>query len=64
MAKSEKATGKTRIKEVEKEIEKLRGDNNTILERGQLLQQQLAQNNTQIIKLQGALEELQRQAKE
>jgi len=60
MAKSEKLVGKDRVNELTKEIKKIQEINNTLLQRGQSIQQQMAQNNTQILKLQGAIEEAQR----
>jgi hypothetical protein len=49
-----------RIKEIETEINNFRKDNESILQQGQLLNQKLAQNNTEILKRQGAVEELKR----
>ena len=46
------------IKNKKDEISKLQGKTQAILQEGQKLQQQIAQNNTEILKLQGGVEAL------
>ena len=58
-----KKNRKDRIKEIDMEILKLKGANDQIITGAQLEQQKLAKNNTEIIRLQGGKEELERQIK-
>lgn len=50
-----------RIRTLEETITKLRRDNEGLIRQGQTLQQKVAQNNTEIIKTQGGIEELRKQ---
>lgn len=54
-------TLRDRVKELEKQVSIKRGENDSIMRQGQALQQKIAVNNTEILKLQGAIEELKRQ---
>ena len=58
-----KKNRKDRIKEIDMQILKLKGANDQIIAGAQLEQQKLAKNNTEIIRLQGGKEELERQVK-
>jgi len=49
-----------RIKELENRITVLRSANDKIIREAQIAQQEIAQNNTAIIKLQGGIEELEK----
>ena len=49
-----------RIKELKGEMEGFQKSNNDILAQGQKFQQQIQANNTEIIKRQGAIEELEK----
>ena len=49
-----------RVKDLENEIMGLKKNNDEIMVQGQILQQKIAQNNTEILKKQGAIEELKR----
>lgn len=62
--KSEKQGVKSRIGEVKAEIVKLKGANDELLRQGQELQQKLANNNTEILRFEGGLAELERQLKD
>ena len=46
------------IKEKKDKIDLINGKNQAIMQEGQKLQQQIAQNNTEILKLQGGIEAL------
>ena len=50
-----------RISELRKNETQLKNKNEVILLEARKLQQQLAQNNTEILKIQGAIEELEKQ---
>ena len=58
---------KARIKELEKEIEKLKGATEELFAQGKKqaeeLNQKIAQNNTLILRKEGAVDELKRQVK-
>ena len=49
-----------RIKILKSEMENFQKSNNDILTQGQKMQQQIQMNNTEIIKRQGAIEELEK----
>ena len=49
-----------RIKELKGEMEDFQKKNNEIVANGQKMQQQISINNTEIIKRQGAIEELEK----
>ena len=49
-----------RIKELKAEMEDFQKKNNEIVANGQKMQQQISVNNTEIIKRQGAIEELEK----
>ena len=49
---------RAKIKEKKDQIEVIDGKNQTIVQEGQKLQQQIAQNNTEILRLQGGIETL------
>jgi len=49
-----------RIKELKGEMEDFQKKNNEIVANGQKMQQQISMNNTEIIKRQGAIEELEK----
>ena len=49
-----------RIKELKGEMEDFQKKNNDIVANGQKMQQQISMNNTEIIKRQGAIEELEK----
>jgi len=49
-----------RIKELDAGMIKLKGANDELVRQGQQLQQKLAQNNTEIIKLEGGKAELEK----
>ena len=58
-----KKNRKDRIKQLNEKIAKLQGINEEIIRSAQLKQQEVARNNTEIIKCQGGLEELEKQIK-
>lgn len=59
--REQKAVTRDRIKELKAKDVDLQKDNERIMQQGQMLNQKIAQNNTERLKIIGAIEELEKQ---